>query len=421
MLDKMIAYRRDFHKYPEPGWTEFRTSSIIAELLEAWGYDVFVGKDVVDRDHVMGRPDESEITKHIERAISQGGNQSWIEKMEGYTGVVAVIKTGIPGPVTAMRFDIDANDVDESNDQGHRPMAQGFSSENENAMHACGHDGHSAIGLGVAEAISRMKTQLKGTIKLIFQPAEEGVRGALAIVEKGWLDDVDYFLSGHLGFNLSSGFLAARSVGFLATTKLDVAFEGESAHAGAQPEVGRNALLAAASAALNLHAISGHSGGATRVNVGQILAGTGRNVVPGHALLKLETRGESGSLNDYVLGRAYEIIEGAAKMHGCTYSIKKMGAATTAVCDDQLVDLVVEVAKTIEAFTDIVSEHRLGGSEDASLMMERVQKQGGLATYMFLGAEIAAGHHNSKFDFDESVLKRGFDLYTRLVERLNGV
>lgn len=421
MLDKMIGYRRDFHKFPEPGWTEFRTSAKIAKLLQGWGYEVFVGRSVVDVDYVMGRPDEPDIDKQISRALSQGADQSWIEKMERYTGVVAVLDTGIPGPVTAIRVDIDSNDVDESTDPTHRPKTQGFSSENANAMHACGHDGHAAMGLGVAEAISQMRDGLKGKIKLIFQPAEEGVRGALAIVEKGWLDDVDYFLSGHLGFNLSSGFFAARSVGFLATTKLDVVYEGESAHAGAQPEAGKNALLAAATAALNLHAISGHSGGATRVNVGQIIAGSGRNVVPGHALMKLETRGESGDLNDYVLKRAYEIINGAAVMHGCTYSVKKMGAATTAVCDEKLVDVVLDVAKSLNVFTDIVDEHWLGGSEDASLMMERVQKQGGLATYMFFGAEIAAGHHNSKFDFDESVLKRGFDLYTHLVERLNGV
>lgn len=421
MFDKMISYRRDFHKYPESGWTEFRTSSKIAEILSQLGYEVFVGKDVVDINHVMGRPSDSEIDAHIHRANSQGANAYWLNKMEGYSGVVAVLKTKIEGPVTALRFDIDSNDVEESLESSHRPYIEGFSSQNPMAMHACGHDGHIAIGLGVAEAISQMQSTLSGTIKLIFQPAEEGVRGALAIVEKGWLNDVDYFLSGHLGFNLSSGFFSARSTGFLATTKLDVTFKGVSAHAGAQPESGKNALLAAASAALNLHAIASHSEGTTRVNVGQLSAGSGRNVVPDYALLKLETRGESGDLNDYVLKRTYEIIDGAAKMHGCTYTTQKMGAATTATCDEALVSIVHDMAKSIDGFSNIVNTHKLGGSEDASLMMERVQSHGGLATYMFFGSEIAAGHHNSKFDFDESVLKRGFDLYTRLVQRLNSV
>lgn len=421
MLEKMISYRRDFHKFPESGWTEFRTSSKIADVLSQLGYEVYVGKEVVDINHVMGRPSDSEIDTYINRAKSQGANPYWLDKMEGYTGVIAVLNTNIEGPVTALRFDMDSNDVEESQAATHRPNIEGFASQNPMMMHACGHDGHVSIGLGIAEAIIQNKSNLKGTIKLVFQPAEEGVRGALAIVEKGWLDDVDYFLSGHLGFNLASGYFSARSVGFLATTKLDVTFEGVSAHAGAQPEVGKNALLAAASAALNLHAIAGHSEGTTRVNVGQLSAGSGRNVVPDIAHMKLETRGASGELNEYVLNRTYEIIDGAAKMHGCHYTSTKMGAATTAKCDEALVAIVLDTVKNVEGFSNIVNEHYLGGSEDASLMMERVQNHGGLATYMFFGTEIAAGHHNSKFDFDEGVLKRGFDLYTKLVERLNGV
>ena len=118
-------------------------------------------------------------------------------------------------------------------------------------MHACGHDGHTAIGLGVATVLAEMKDQLRGTIKLFFQPAEEGVRGARAMVEAGVCDDVDFLLGAHLGFQAREvGTIITGGAGFLATSKMDAIFTGVPSHAGAAPEAGRNALLASATAAL---------------------------------------------------------------------------------------------------------------------------------------------------------------------------
>ncbi len=421
MKEQLRNYRRDFHKYPESGWTEFRTTSIVAEVLMGFNYIVLLGKDVIDESFVMGRPGEPEIQKHIQRAIRQGADEEIVNKMEGYTGVVAILDTGRPGPTTAFRFDIDANDVEESTSDSHRPITEGFRSLNPDVMHACGHDGHTAIGLGTAEYISKNIDQLKGKIILIFQPAEEGVRGARAIAEKGHLDKVDYFVAGHLGFNLDSGYFSPRASGFLATTKLDVTFKGNSAHAGAEPEAGKNALLAAAAAAINLHAISSHSKGATRLNVGQLIAGSGRNVIPELAVLKLETRGESTELNEYMLDKAYKVLNGAAAMYDVEIDVKKVGEAGTAECDDELVSIMTEIANSIPEFDTIVQDHKLGGSEDASVLMAKVQEHGGKATYVFLGSKIAAGHHNSKFDFDESVLERGYKIFTQAVKKLNGV
>lgn len=421
MKEKLKNYRRDFHKFPESGWTEFRTTSIIAGLLKKWNYNVLLGKDAIDESFVMGRPEEAVIQRHIQRAIDQGADEETIIKMEGYTGVVALFDTGRPGPTTAFRFDIDANDVDESSSESHKPMSEGFRSLNHDVMHACGHDGHTSIGLGTAEFIYNNKDELKGKIILIFQPAEEGVRGARAIAEKGHLDQVDYFVTGHLGFNLDSGYFSPKASGFLATTKLDVTFRGTSAHAGAEPEAGKNALLAAATAAINLHAISPHSHGSTRLNVGQLMAGTGRNVIPELAVLKLETRGESTDLNEYMLDKAYKVLNGAAIMYDVEIEVKKVGEAGTAECDAEMVSIMTEIAREIPEFDNIVADHKLGGSEDASVLMARVQEHGGKATYVFLGSKIAAGHHNSKFDFDETVLERGYEVFTQAVKRLNGV
>ncbi len=268
LKEKVIAYRREFHRYAESGWREFRTTARIVEILEDLGYKVECGIKVIHPPSVMGRESDDQIQKQIQRGIEQGGNPEIIKGMEGFTGAVATLETGKSGPIIALRFDIDSNDVIERDDDQHRPKNEGFRSVNEGMMHACGHDGHTAIGLGFAEVLMTEKDQLTGTIKLIFQPAEEGVRGAKAMVDKGILDGVEYFLTGHLGFNLDTGKFAPKTEGFLSTTKIDAEFIGEGAHAGSNPEEGKNSLLAAATAALNIHSIPPHSVGVTRVNVG---------------------------------------------------------------------------------------------------------------------------------------------------------
>ncbi len=163
--------------------------------------------------------------------------------------------------------------------------------------------------------LKQYAAQLNGVIKLIFQPAEEGTRGARAMVAAGVVDDVDYFTAIHIGTGVPAGTVVCGGDNFMATTKFDVQFSGVAAHAGGKPEDGRNALLAAAQAALGLHAIPPHSAGASRVNVGVMQAGTGRNVVPSSALLKVETRGESEAINQYVFERAQHVVAGAAAMY----------------------------------------------------------------------------------------------------------
>ncbi len=418
LQEKVTAYRRDFHKYAESGWREFRTTAKVVEVLRNLGYEVDFGKQVIYRDSVMGREEEDGIKLQMKRAVNQGADPRLVEEMEGYTGAVATLDTGRPGPVIALRFDIDANDVVERKDDGHRPQREGFRSVNDGMMHACGHDGHTAMGLGLAEVLIKEKDALSGRIKLIFQPAEEGVRGAKAMVDKGVLEEVEYFLSGHLGFNLDTGMFAPRTEGFLSTTKLDVEFMGKGAHAGSNPEEGKNALLAAATAALNLHSIPPNSEGVTRINVGILEAGEGRNVVPPKALLKLETRGETAALNTYMYQKAVTIMESAAAMYGNRIGFKKMGEAITVNCDQTLVNWVREAAENLSDIEQIMDFKHLGGSEDATFMMKAVQDQGGLATYVFFGANTAAGHHNEGFDFDEEVLLKGIRLYHRIIETI---
>ena len=412
LRERTVARRRDFHKHAEAAWTEFRTASIVAKTLQGLGYQVLTGDEVVDPREMMGVPSAAELERHFRRALEQGADAAWAEKMRGgKTGVVGVMRFAKPGPTVALRVDMDANDLIEAAETKHRPFCEGFASVNKGAMHACGHDGHTATGLGVAEVLVSLKDRLAGTVKLIFQPAEEGVRGAKAMVARGVVDDVQYVVGAHLGVNLKkNGQVACRTEGFLATTKVDAAFTGVPAHAGAAPENGRNAILAAATATLNLHAIPRHSQGASRINVGVIQGGAGRNVIPPNAVIKLETRGATTVINDYVYGEAVRIIEAAAAMHGCTVAMQLMGGAAGCENDAALVERIQQVVKRQGLFSEIVPAGNIGGSEDCTYFMERVQKNGGQAAFVMIGTKLAAGHHDSFFDFDEEALVPGIAL-----------
>ena len=418
-LQKWIGLRREFHAHAETGWTEFWTTARIAGILDALGYDVLAGREVLNLDAVMGRPGEEEIGRHVRRALDQGADPRWIARMEGYTGVLGILETGRPGPVVAFRFDIDAVDVSEAADEKHRPFREGFSSRNGEAAHACGHDAHAAMGVALAEILMERKEDLSGTFKLVFQPAEEGVRGGKAMAEKGFLHDVDYFIGAHVGMGIPTGTVVPECGDFLCTTKFDLTYTGKPAHAGGSPNEGRNALLAAASAALALAGIPPHRDGATRINVGVLQAGTGRNVIPARAFMKVETRGLTGELNSYVYNRAMEVVSGAAAMYGVEMSVAKMGEAVDVRNDETLAKLVAEKALEVEGIERIAKRTSLGGSEDVSWMMRAVQKRGGKAVYFVLGSDTAAGHHNGYFDLDEQVLSYGPPLFAKLAISLS--
>ncbi len=193
-----------------------------------------------------------------------------------------------------------------------------------------------------------LKDKLHGTLKIIFQPAEEGVRGAKCICESGFLDDVDYILAAHImpqehrKYDLYLGMDDS-----FATTKLDVTYHGISTHAAESPQFGKNALLSAANCILNLHSIPRNSDGCTRVNVGTVHAGTSRNVVPETAKLEIEVRGVTSELNRYMEIYARDIIKGSALMHDTVVEIEEMGKAYALKCDKWLMDKIRSIVKNI--------------------------------------------------------------------------
>lgn len=309
-----VELRRDFHSYPEVGWLEFRTTIKIIDFLKELGYELDYGKKIHSPSR-MGLPSKEEAQQHLQ-GLALKANYDIEEILESYTGAVARLDTGRPGPKIGLRFDIDALRIEESQDQDHLPVKEGFVSKNTSSMHACGHDGHAAIGLDLARWLMDNKDQLSGSFVLIFQPAEEGVRGAKSMVEAGVLDGLDYLLGGHIGNSGDKDILGVGTRGFLATSKLDVSFTGIPSHAGASPEKGKNALIAAASATMALHSLTQFSTGMGRLNVGVLKAGSSRNIVASQALMQIETRGESQEINDQILARTYQVIEGTAQVFG---------------------------------------------------------------------------------------------------------
>ena len=422
LVPGLAATRRDLHKYPESGWTEFRTASLAIKKMQSLGYKITMGKDAVKAESMMGVPAPEVLKKHQERAIAQGADPELVAKMTGgLTGFWADMDFGGEGPFLAVRFDMDCNDCTECDEPTHRPTAEGFASVNKGAMHACGHDGHVTIGLALAEVVAACKDQLKGKIRFIFQPAEEGVRGATPMVDAGAVKGVDIIFGMHIGFQAADlGTVICGTTNFLATTKADITYTGVPAHAGNAPEEGKNALLSAATATLNMHAIPRSGKGDTRITVGKLIGGEGRNVIPPKAVLVLETRGITSDLNDYMFGEVQRIGKAAGDMWGCGYSIKLMGGTKSGESDAECAKVVAEEAKEMGVFNNIIERKSFGASEDYSHFMSTVQAAGGKGTYVQVGTNRKAGHHNNHFDFDEKTLGNSLELMSRCVWRTLG-
>ena len=417
--DELISTRRHLHTMPEEGWSEFTTTAYIVEKLRKLGYEVLMGKKVINPDNCLGRS-QKVVEAGLAYARKNGVSEELLKEMDGLTGCVGVMDTGRPGPTLAIRFDIDCVPVTESTDADHIPAKEGFCSTRPGLMHACGHEAHTSTGLAVAHWFADHKDEMKGKLKILFQPAEEGVRGAAGMAASGIVDDADYFLGAHIAMMCKTGELSVKPYGFLCTTKLDVTYTGRPAHAGVEPNAGRNAMAAACNAFVQLLGIARHGSGMTRINVGQLIAGEGRNVIPSHALMKMEVRGETGDINQYMYDAAVAIIKGCAISQGCEYKIEKMGEAVDLTNDEELVDVLTKAGEAVEGMTVRKDPMNFGGSEDATILARRVQAHGGKAALFVIGANRPSGHHTSKFDIDEKALDQGLAVWTNAVKEILG-
>jgi aminobenzoyl-glutamate utilization protein A len=380
---ELVADRRYLHAHPELGWEEKETTAFVARRLSEMGYSVLVGADFLRDVPRLGQSVHSTVA----------------------TGCVAEIDTARPGRTVVIRIDLDALPITEAADG--RPGAEGWASRRAGVMHACGHDGHVAIGLGVAKLLAERLGDISGRLRLLFQPAEEGARGAHSVVEAGWLEDADALLGFHIGLGVPTGTVALGVQGFLASRKFRLRLTGRPAHAGNAPEQGRNALIGACQIVLALQALAQSSRPNVRVNVGVLNSGRALNIVPEYAELAFELRAGAQLDLDDLAERATATVEGIARAHGLKHVIELIGEAADWANPPEMARWAHEIAERSNLFPSRLMQHEFGASEDATLMLRAVAAGGGLGGYFVLGSDLASGHHTANFDFDEDVLSSG--------------
>lgn len=418
--EELIRLRRHFHKYAEPAWMEFLTTAKIIEELKNYNLNLYYGKEIYFNKR-MGLPEKS-ILESYKNSISISDIEKKEEILDSYTGLIAVLDTKKIGPNIGFRFDIDANELCESNSLGHLPNILNFSSKNSFAMHACGHDAHMSIGIELAKILASNIKKLKGKIIFIFQPAEEGVRGAYSLMNNPIIDKLDYLAGMHIGMDVKSGEIGVGSHGFLATKKIDIIFKGKASHAGASPEKGHNALLAASSAVLNFNSLAQHSMGEARINVGKLNAGSGRNIIANKAKIEMEIRGENDHIISYLYDGVNRIVEGSAISYDCSYEIEIKGQAPSLISYDE--EFIKNLRNYYKEKSYKLVDANLKGSEDIAYLLNEVRKAGGKTVHFILGSNLKDSHHSEEFDINEKDMLRGVDLmvdFVKYIEKIDKI
>lgn len=418
--EELIRLRRHFHKYAEPAWMEFLTTAKIIEELKNYNLDLYYGKEIYFNKR-MGLPEKS-ILESYKNSISISDIEKKEEILDSYAGLIAVLDTKKIGPNIGFRFDIDANELCESNSLGHLPNILNFSSKNSFAMHACGHDAHMSIGIELAKILASNIKKLKGKIIFIFQPAEEGVRGAYSLMNNPIIDKLDYLAGMHIGMDVKSGEIGVGSHGFLATKKIDIIFKGKASHAGASPEKGHNALLAASSAVLNFNSLAQHSMGEARINVGKLNAGSGRNIIANKAKIEMEIRGENENIISYLYDGVNRIVEGSAISYDCSYEIEIKGQAPSLISYDE--EFIKNLRNYYKEKSYKLVDANLKGSEDIAYLLNEVRKKGGKTVHFILGSNLKDSHHSEEFDINEKDMLRGVDLmvdFVKYIEKIDHI
>jgi amidohydrolase len=368
------AMRRDFHMHPELGFNEIRTGGIVAKELEQLGL---------------------EVTKGV-----------------GKTGVVGYLEGAKPGPTILLRFDMDALPIQE--DTGAE-----YSSKNAGVMHACGHDGHTAIGLTVAKILNEHKNELKGNIKFCFQPSEEGtngeeVGGALMMLKDGVMDSVDKTLSLHLWNDKPLGWLHIGAGPVMAGAELFIIkLTGKGGH-GALPETTIDPVICAAQITTALQSIVARNIDPLKpavVSVTSIQAGTAFNVIPQTAELWGTIRTFEPTVRKTVIDRFNQIVKGTAEAMNCQVEITVKEVTLPVANNEEVTASVFNSAKQVLPNLQIDTNSYLTmGAEDMGYMQDKAK-----GCYFMIGSandekNLNYSHHHPKFDFDEKALINGVAL-----------
>lgn len=411
--DELLEFRRDLHRNPEPAFLEIGTAARIERAIEGLPVSVLTGKAAQRLDAVVDFPPAAVLDAWQERAVRSGVAADRARYFREYgTALVVDLDGDRPGPRWGLRVDTDALPIRESADPAHAPAALGFASA-DGAMHACGHDAHATIGVGLLHRLS--DRAFPGSLRVLFQPAEEGVRGAQTMIDAGAADDVEAMLAIHVAGEFALGTVVGSFTGGLATRKLRVTFTGRASHAAGAPEAGRNALIAAAMSALGIMAIPRYGSVDTRLNVGTLTAGEATNVVPSRAVMGCEARASDDDVIDDLVDRIRAVVDGAALTQGVTADLTVTGRSATVAPDDELVDRIVDVARAHPAVDTVHRTKTLAGSDDAALSIRHVQQRGGLGAYLMIGASSPGPHHSDTFDVDERSIPLAIDVLEALI------
>jgi amidohydrolase len=373
----LVVWRRHIHQRPELGFQEQLTAEFIAEKLQEWGIS-----------HEIG--------------IAE-------------TGIVATIKGNRPGKVLAIRADMDALPIQEENEVPYR-------SQHDGKMHACGHDGHVTIALGTAYYLSQ-HPDFAGTVKIIFQPAEEGPGGAKPMIDAGVLrnPDVDAIIGLHLWNQLPLGTVGVRTGALMAAVEIfEFTIQGKGGH-GAIPQQTIDSIVVASQVVNALQTIVARNIDPIEsavVTVGEFHAGTAHNVIADSARLMGTVRYFNPNYAGYFEKRIEQVIAGICQSHGATYELKYHSLYPPVINDGAIADLVRSVAKTvIESPIGVVPNCQTMGGEDMSFFLQTVP-----GCYFFLGSAnpqkgLDFPHHHPRFDFDEIALGMGVEIFVRCVEQ----
>lgn len=412
-FEQLRAFRRELHRNPEPAFAEIGTAVRIEQAIAGLPVAVVTGKEAHDLSAVVDYPTPETLERWAADAIAAGVTPERARYFrDNGTALVVDLEGNRPGPRWGLRVDIDALPIRESVDPAHFPVANGFAAAN-GAMHACGHDANATMGVGLLHRLA--DHDFAGSLRVLFQPAEEGVRGAQTMIDAGVADCVERMLAIHLAGGLPLGTVVGSFTGGMATRKLKVNFDGKASHAAGAPEAGRNALLAASMSALAIMAVPRFSSADTRLNVGTLVAGDGVNIVPSSAVMTCEARATDDTVVDELVDRIRSIVAGTAAAQGVEADVAVMGQSATLSPDDELIDRIVDAATAQPAAAEVIRTQTLAGSDDANLLIRHVQGRGGQGAYIMIGASSPGPHHSETFDIAEDAIAIGIDTLEALL------
>jgi amidohydrolase len=362
--------RRDFHKHPEIGLKEIRTANIVARELSSLGMEVKTGI--------------------------------------GQTGVVGLLEGKAPGPVVLLRFDMDALPIQEE-------TGAPYASENPGLMHACGHDGHVAVGLTVARILNDHQNDFSGTVKFVFQPGEEGLGGAEKMIADGVLENPkpDVALGMHVWNEKPVGWLGIVPGPVMAAADtFTVHIIGRGGH-GAVPDLTADPILAASQVVSTLQSIVSRNVSPLKtavVTVGSIHGGDAFNVIPSEVVLKGTLRSFEPDVRDLMVKRFYEIVGNIVHALDCESSIEITSITPAVHNDPEITGRIQNLASELLQADTLDKKSTTMGAEDMAFILNRVR-----GCYFFIGSAnkskgLSAPHHSAKFDFDESILPKAAGL-----------